>query len=179
MGFMELAQSVVYTEQASSVSSARTIFQWGGTISALFLLLLNRTGRRSHIQTTLLVLYLFTSFPTVLFKILRGQFGRWVAFLAVGANLFFPRTIPASRFILFVITPEWLANGLRDDIVGGFFCLIIGVLLVIAEIRLIITESEASRGSRNWECTFCHCFGYCFGIAFLLFFTILYLWKGI
>ncbi|KAK3223903.1 hypothetical protein Dsin_010928 [Dipteronia sinensis] len=96
MGFMELAQSVVYTEQGSSVSSYRTSFQWGGTISALFLLLLNRTGRRSHIQTTLLVLYLFTSFPTVLFKILRGQFGRWVAFLAVGANLFFPRTIPVT-----------------------------------------------------------------------------------
>ncbi|KAK4840480.1 hypothetical protein QYF36_009821 [Acer negundo] len=147
MGFMELAQSVVYTEQGSSISGARTSFQWAGTISALFLLLLNRTGRKSHTQTTLLVLYLFTAFPTVLFKILRGQFGRWVAFLAVGANLFFPRTIPASRFILFVITPEWLANGLRDDIVGGFFCLIIGVLLGIAEI-------QAPRGSRNWELSF-------------------------
>ncbi|TXG59566.1 hypothetical protein EZV62_014139 [Acer yangbiense] len=36
MGFMELAQSVVYTEQGSSISSARTWFQWGGTISAFF-----------------------------------------------------------------------------------------------------------------------------------------------
>ncbi|KAK0604236.1 hypothetical protein LWI29_013573 [Acer saccharum] len=168
MGFMELAQSVVYTEQGSRISSVRTWFQWGGTISALFLLLLNRTGRRSHTQTTLLVLYLFTSFPTVLYKILRGQFGRWVAFLAVGANLFFPRTIPASRFILFVITPEWLANGLRDDIVGGFFCLIIGVLLGIAEIR-----------SRYSECTSSYCFGYCLGLAFLFLFTILYLGKEI
>ncbi|KAH7566468.1 hypothetical protein JRO89_XS08G0168800 [Xanthoceras sorbifolium] len=95
VGFMELAQSVLYTELgSSSLSSARTSFQWGATISALFLLLLNRTGRRSHRQTNLLVLYLFTSFPTVLFKILRGQFGCWVAFLVVGANLFFPQTIP-------------------------------------------------------------------------------------
>ncbi|KAL5752776.1 hypothetical protein ACOSP7_022973 [Xanthoceras sorbifolium] len=171
VGFMELAQSVLYTELgSSSLSSARTSFQWGATISALFLLLLNRTGRRSHRQTNLLVLYLFTSFPTVLFKILRGQFGCWVAFLVVGANLFFPQTIPVSRFILFVITPEWLAEALRDDIVGGYFCLIIGVLLVVTEIREI-------GGFRNCECTL-HCFGYCVVIAFLFFFTILYLCKG-
>ncbi|KAK1588030.1 hypothetical protein Q3G72_019265 [Acer saccharum] len=74
----------------------------------------------------------------------------------------------ASRFILFVITPEWLANGLRDDIVGGFFCLIIGVLLGIAEIR-----------SRYSECTSSYCFGYCLGLAFLFLFTILYLGKEI
>lgn len=88
-----------------------------------FLLILNHTGRRSPMQTTLLVLYLFTSFPTVLFKILRcftrfsvmscliwiycsvkftkitdilfrGQFGYWIAFLAVAANLFCPQTFP-------------------------------------------------------------------------------------
>ncbi|XP_048445619.1 uncharacterized protein LOC125479769 isoform X3 [Pyrus x bretschneideri] len=64
-----------------------------------------------------------------------GQFGYWVSFLAVAANLFFPQTIPVSRFLLFVVTPVWVANGLRDSIVGCIFCLILGVSLVIAEIR--------------------------------------------
>lgn len=41
------------------------------SLSNRFLLILNRTGRRSSLQTTLLVLYLVTSFPTALFKILR------------------------------------------------------------------------------------------------------------
>ena len=41
------------------------------SFSYRFLLILNRTGRRSPLQTTLLALYLITSFPTVLFKILR------------------------------------------------------------------------------------------------------------
>ncbi|XP_059623741.1 cold-regulated 413 plasma membrane protein 4-like isoform X2 [Cornus florida] len=132
-------------ETQSSGSKGRTAFQWGGTISAIILLILNRTGRRSSIQTTLLVLYLFTSFPAVLFKNLRGQFGCWVAFIAVGANLFFPEIFPVSRFLLFVITPDWLADGLRDSIFGGVFCLIIGVLFVIMEIR-------GMGGCSNCEC---------------------------
>ncbi|XP_057500500.1 cold-regulated 413 plasma membrane protein 1-like isoform X5 [Actinidia eriantha] len=73
----------------SSGSRGRTAFQWGGTISAIFLLLLNRIGRRSSLQSSLLVLYLFTSFPTVMFKILRGQIGCWLAFVAA-AFLVFP-----------------------------------------------------------------------------------------
>ncbi|KAJ4715030.1 Cold-regulated protein [Melia azedarach] len=170
LGLMEeLAQTVSFTELDSS-SKARASFQWVGTIAALFLLLLNRTGQRSHMQTNLLVLYLFTSFPTVLFKILRGDFGRLVAFLATGANLFFPKTFPVARFILFVITPDWLAYGVRDGIAAGIYCLIIGVLLIITKIRGI-------GGFRNCECSL-DSFGYFLGIAFLFFCTILYLCGG-
>ncbi|XP_016695518.1 cold-regulated 413 plasma membrane protein 4 isoform X2 [Gossypium hirsutum] len=50
-------------------TGARSAFQWGGTIFALFLLLMNRIGQRSHMLTNLLVLFLLASFPTVLFKI--------------------------------------------------------------------------------------------------------------
>ncbi|XP_048445608.1 cold-regulated 413 plasma membrane protein 4-like isoform X2 [Pyrus x bretschneideri] len=142
MGFAGLAAAAANVgfgeaeyEFGSSASRARAAFQWGGTVFALILLILNRAGRRSAMQSNFLVLYLFTSFPTVLFKILRGQFGYWVSFLAVAANLFFPQTIPVSRFLLFVVTPVWVANGLRDSIVGCIFCLILGVSLVIAEIR--------------------------------------------
>ncbi|XP_008241613.1 PREDICTED: cold-regulated 413 plasma membrane protein 4-like [Prunus mume] len=173
MGFAELvAATVAYEAEAeaeagSSASRARATFQWGGTIFALILLILNRVGRRSAMQSSLLVLFLFTSFPTVLFKILRGQFGRWVSFLAVAANLIFPRTFPVSRFLLFVVPPTLVANGLRDSIVGCIFCLMIGVLLFVTEIRGI-------GGFSNCRCNF-HCFAYCLCIAFLFFFTILYL----
>ncbi|XP_059458681.1 cold-regulated 413 plasma membrane protein 2-like [Corylus avellana] len=154
---------------ASSTSPELSIkvrgsFQWGGTLSALILLFLNRIGRRSSFQTTLLVLYLFTSFPTALFKILRGQFGCWIAFLAVVANLFWPETFPASRFLLFVVAPDWLADELRGSICSGILCLLIGVLLVITKVR----------GLGNGLCD-CHCFCYCLGIALLFYFTIRYL----
>lgn len=149
-------------------SQAPASFQWGGTASALFLLLLNRTaGWPSAMRTNLLVLYLLTSFPTVLFKILRGQFGHWIACLAVAANLFLPQTFPVSRFILFVITPSWFVDGLRGSFVGGIFCLVIAILLVIREIQGI-------GRLRNCE-TRLFGIGYCLGIFFLFLFTILYL----
>ncbi|XP_031270736.1 cold-regulated 413 plasma membrane protein 4-like isoform X3 [Pistacia vera] len=159
VGLKKMTENVAFADLGFRSSSGRTSFQWGGTVFALFLLLLNRTGRRSHLQTNLLVLYLFTSFPTVLFKILRGQVGCWVAFLAVGANLFYPQTCP-----------DWLADELRDGIAAGIFCLIMGVLLVIIEIR-------ETRGFRDFECSF-YCFGYIIGIFFLFFFTISYLCLG-
>ncbi|XP_022739637.1 cold-regulated 413 plasma membrane protein 4-like isoform X2 [Durio zibethinus] len=154
LGLAEMEMEVDSSFANSDVGStqARSAFQWGGTIFALFLLLMNRTGRRSHMQTNLLVLYLFASFPTVLFKILRGQFGCWVAFLAVASNLFFPQTFP---------------DRLRDDIVPGILCLIIAILVILTEIRGI-------GGLENCQCK-CHCFGYWFGVACLFFFTILYL----
>ncbi|KAK8674040.1 hypothetical protein V6N13_112342 [Hibiscus sabdariffa] len=119
---MDVGSSFAKSDLGSS--QARSAFQWGGTIFALFLLLMNRTGRRSHMQTNLLVLYLFSSFPTVLFKFLRGPFGCWIAFLAIASNLFYPKIFPVSRFILFVVTPDWLADRFRDDIVPGISCLL-------------------------------------------------------
>ncbi|KAL2528475.1 Cold-regulated plasma membrane protein 4-like [Forsythia ovata] len=136
---------------SSTVQEHRTAFQWGGTVAAIILLIFNRTGRRSSKHTSLLVIYLFICFPTVLFKILRGQFGRWVAFLAVAANLFFPQDFPASRFLLFVIMPDWLAVELRDSAaVGGILCLIIGVTLVLMEIGQIgLSDWRSSTSGRD------------------------------
>ncbi|KAL2528416.1 Cold-regulated plasma membrane protein 4-like [Forsythia ovata] len=136
---------------SSTVQERLTAFQWCGTIAAIILLIFNRTGRRSSKHTSLLVIYLFICFPTVLFKILRGQFGRWVAFLAVAANLFFPQDFPASRFLLFVIMPDWLAVELRDSAaVGGILCLIIGVTLVLMEIGQIgLSDWRSSTSGRD------------------------------
>ncbi|XP_061949329.1 cold-regulated 413 plasma membrane protein 4-like isoform X2 [Populus nigra] len=148
--------SLAVAEAIESRSSrARASFQWGGTIFAIFLLILNRVGRKSSVQTTLLVFYLLTSFPTVLFKVLRGQFGYWIAFLAIAANLFFPEAFP---------------DGLRNSIAGAIFCLLIGISSVIMEIREIA-------GNRIRECSFL-CWGYCLAISFVFFFTINYLCLG-
>ncbi|GKU94609.1 hypothetical protein SLEP1_g8073 [Rubroshorea leprosula] len=152
LGVQEMDAGVVGVELTRSWAS----LQWGGTISALLLLLLNRIGPRSHIQTNLLVIYLFISFPTALFKILRGQFGRWVALLAVALHLFLPKTFP-----------DWVADGVRDNIVGDILCLIIGVLLCIAKICEI-------GGLWNFECSF-NCSAYFLVISLLFLFTILYL----
>ncbi|KAK8703007.1 hypothetical protein V6N13_021340 [Hibiscus sabdariffa] len=152
---MKLNSSFADSDLGSS-SKARTAFQWGGTISALFLLLMNRTGRRSHMLTNLLVLFLFASFPTELFKLIRGQFGCWVGFLAVASNLFFPETFQVPRFILLVITPDWLAHRLRYDNVPGILCLIIAILITLTEIR-------GAGGLENCQCT-----GYCLSYCFLV-----------
>uniref|UniRef100_A0A2P2JY26 Cold-regulated 413 plasma membrane protein 4-like n=1 Tax=Rhizophora mucronata TaxID=61149 RepID=A0A2P2JY26_RHIMU len=176
MGVREMAESLVYNASsasaASGLRSSRSLasFEWGGTISALFLLIRNQVGTKIHAQTTLLMLYLLISCPTLFFKILRGQFGYWIAFLAAAANLFYPQKFPVPRFILFVITPDWLADGLRDTIIGGVFGLLIGILVVITEIQGI-------GGFRNCECNL-RCFCYCLGTAFLFFFTILHLCLG-
>ncbi|XP_050205905.1 cold-regulated 413 plasma membrane protein 4-like [Mercurialis annua] len=153
--FIELLRSNKATES----------FQWGGTISSIFLLILNWTGRRSALPTTLLTLYLFTSFPTVFFEILRGQFGYWIAFLAVAANLFFPETFPVSRFILFVVIPEWLANGLRNSIAGVILCLILLVSLGMVEL-------QETGQLRSRDCNM-RCFFYGLGLACLFLFTVL------
>ncbi|KAJ8770766.1 hypothetical protein K2173_021413 [Erythroxylum novogranatense] len=176
---VEVVASLVYNATEATIGfpeskSVRSLasFEWGGTISSLFLLILNQTGRKSSMQTTLLALYLFISFPSVFFMILRGELGYWVAFLLTAANLFFPENFPVSRFTLFVVTPNWLADGLRTSIVGGVMCLIIGILTVITEM--------VGEGFRTRSCV-CNlrCFGYCIGTAFLLFFTMLYLCLGL
>ncbi|KAK4262217.1 hypothetical protein QN277_027800 [Acacia crassicarpa] len=173
-GFGDAFASLAYASEASispsiasKSSSARAAFQWGGTIFDLFLLILNKFGQDSRTQSTLLVLYLFISLPEVLFKILREQFGCWVAFLAIVASMFLPHAVPVpvSRFLLFVI-----AHGLRTSMVGGVFCLVIGISIVMVEIR-------GNGGFRNCSCNF-RCFAYYLCIAFLFFFTILYLCLG-
>ncbi|KAE8699978.1 putative calcium-binding protein CML41-like [Hibiscus syriacus] len=164
---MEMKLNSSFAESDIGSTQARAAFQWGGTIFAIILLLMNQTGRRSHLLTNLLVLYLLASFPTVLFKLVRGQFGCWIAFLAVASNLFFPEIFPVPLFILFVITLDWLADMLRDDNVPAILCLVIAILITQTEIC-------RARGLENCQCS-CYCLSYWFSIACLFFFTILYL----
>ncbi|CAO2815119.1 unnamed protein product [Amaranthus hypochondriacus] len=71
-----------------------TFLQWVASFSAIYLLVLDRTNWKTNILTGLLVPYIFFSLPGVLFHLLRGQVGMWIAFVAVILRLFFPQRFP-------------------------------------------------------------------------------------
>ncbi|ERN17647.1 hypothetical protein AMTRI_Chr13g125180 [Amborella trichopoda] len=124
------------------------ILKWFATFAAIYLLILDRTNWRTNMLTALLVPYIFFSLPSVLFSFLRGEFGKWVAFIAIVLRLFFPRhfpdwlEMPGSLLLLLVAAPSFFAHTLRDSVVGVVVCLIIAAYLLQEHIR-------ASGGFRN------------------------------
>ncbi|KAI3760892.1 hypothetical protein L1987_51294 [Smallanthus sonchifolius] len=125
-----------------------SFLSWVASFSAIYLLILDRTNWRSNMLTSLLVPYIFFSLPPSLFYFLRGQFGMWVAFIAVVLRLFFPRhfpdwlEIPGSLILLLVVAPKLFAPVFRDSLVSIVICLLIGCYLLQEHIR-------ASGGFRN------------------------------
>lgn len=85
-------------------------------------------------------------------------------------NVIFLLAASLSRFILFVVMPEWLANELRQSIAGGVFCMLICILLLVLEIH-------ANGGCSSCLCNL-QCCAYWLSMALLFFFTILYLCLG-
>ncbi|BBH07858.1 cold-regulated 413-plasma membrane 2 [Prunus dulcis] len=79
---------------------------------------------------------------------LRGEVGKWIAFIAVVLRLFFPRhfpdwlQMPGSLILLLVVAPNFFAHTLKDGWVGVLICLLIGCYLLQEHIR-------ASGGFRN------------------------------
>ncbi|MFS7947768.1 putative cold-regulated 413 protein [Helianthus anomalus] len=125
-----------------------SFLSWVASFSAIYLLILDRTNWRTNMLTSLLVPYIFFSLPPSLFHFLRGQFGMWVAFIAVVLRLFFPRhfpdwlEIPGSLILLLVVAPKLFAHASRESWVGVVICLMIGCYLLQEHIR-------ASGGFRN------------------------------
>ncbi|XP_021719015.1 cold-regulated 413 plasma membrane protein 4-like [Chenopodium quinoa] len=119
---LETFYTVIAGDFASENGNAaiRSAFCWAASFSALFLLVLNLLGRRSRLQASFLALFLTASLPEAVFQILRGQFGCWVAIFAIAANYCFPDVFPVSvsRFLFFVVMPNWLAYELRESIAG-------------------------------------------------------------
>uniref|UniRef100_A0A803KVZ8 LysM domain-containing protein n=1 Tax=Chenopodium quinoa TaxID=63459 RepID=A0A803KVZ8_CHEQI len=117
---LETFYTVIAGDFASENGNAaiRSAFCWAASFSALFLLVLNLLGRRSRLQASFLALFLTASLPEAVFQILRGQFGCWVAIFAIAANYCFPDVFPVSvsRFLFFVVMPNWLAYELRESI---------------------------------------------------------------
>ncbi|KAM4088973.1 hypothetical protein ACJW30_07G112200 [Castanea mollissima] len=113
-----------------------------------YLLILDRTNWKTNILTSLLIPYIFLSLPSLLFNILRGEIGRWIAFIAVVLRLFFPKhfpewlELPGAFILLTVVAPSLLADTVRDSWVGVLICLAIACYLLQEHIR-------ASGGFRN------------------------------
>ncbi|XP_008809476.2 cold-regulated 413 plasma membrane protein 2-like [Phoenix dactylifera] len=132
----------------SGLGFGTTFFQFLASFSAIYLLVLDRTNWRTNMLTALLVPYIFLSLPYVLFSLLRGEVGKWIAFIAVVLRLFFPRhfpdwlEMPASLILLLVVSPSFFAHTIRDGLVGVVICLVIGCYLLQEHIR-------ASGGFRN------------------------------
>ncbi|KAM6564493.1 hypothetical protein CsatB_024491 [Cannabis sativa] len=147
-----------------------SFLKWVASFAAIYLLILDRTNWKTNMLTSLLIPYIFFSFPSVLFHFLSGEFGKWVAFITVVLRLFFPRhfpdwlELPGSLILLLVVAPNFFSHTLRDSWVGVLICLIIGCYLLQQHIR-------ASGGFRN-SFTQTHGISNTMGIILLLVFPI-------
>ncbi|XP_006365487.1 cold-regulated 413 plasma membrane protein 2-like [Solanum tuberosum] len=125
-----------------------SFLKWIASFAAIYLLILDRTNWRSNMLTTLLIPYIFLSFPSLLFGLFRGDFGKWLSLIAVITRLFFPKHFPdwleapAALVLLMVVSPSFLADTIRGIWIGTFICLAIGCYLLQEHIR-------ASGGFRN------------------------------
>ncbi|KAL3382906.1 hypothetical protein AABB24_002419 [Solanum stoloniferum] len=125
-----------------------SFLKWIASFAAIYLLILDRTNWRSNMLTTLLIPYIFLSFPSLLFGLFRGDFGKWLSLIAVITRLFFPKHFPdwleapAALVLLMVVSPSFFADTIRDMWIGTFICLVIGCYLLQEHIR-------ASGGFRN------------------------------
>jgi len=120
-----------------------SFLKWVASFAAIYLLILDRTNWKTNILTSLLIPYIFFSLPSVLFNFLRGEVGKWIAFIAVVLRLFFPRhfpdwlEMPGSLILLLVVAPSFFADTLKDsNWVGVIVCLIIGCFLLQEHIRV-------------------------------------------
>ncbi|KAG8368294.1 hypothetical protein BUALT_Bualt15G0030500 [Buddleja alternifolia] len=125
-----------------------SFLKWVASFAAIYLLVLDKTGWKTNILTSLLIPYIFLSLPSWLFNLLRGEVGSWIAFVTVVLRLFFPRhfpdwlELPGSLILLLVVAPSLFANTIRGGLVGTLICLVIGCYLLQEHIR-------ASGGFRN------------------------------
>ncbi|RVW57187.1 Cold-regulated 413 plasma membrane protein 2 [Vitis vinifera] len=158
-----------HASKLGSLGFGTSFLKWVASFSAIYLLILDRTNWRTNMLTSLLVPYIFFSLPPVLFNLLRGEVGKWIAFIAIVLRLFFPRhfpgifsmhgsmstdyvnfltgdadwlEMPGSLILLLVVAPNFFAHTLRGSLIGTVICLLIGCYLLQEHIR-------ASGGFRN------------------------------
>jgi hypothetical protein len=125
-----------------------SFLKWLAFVAAVYLLILDRTNWKTNMLTGLLVPYIFFTLPHVLFSLIRGEIGKWIALIVVVLRLFFPRhfrdwlELPGAIILLTVVAPGVFADTFRGDVVGILICLAIGCYLLQEHIR-------ASGGFRN------------------------------
>ncbi|OVA05189.1 Cold acclimation WCOR413 [Macleaya cordata] len=114
---------------------------FGTSFLQCYLLILDRTNWKTDILTSLLVPYIFFSFPSILFNLLRGEVGKWIAIIAVVLRLFFPSRfpdwleLPGALILLLVVSPSFFADTVRNGWAGVAICLGIGCYLLQEHIR--------------------------------------------
>ncbi|CAL4944580.1 unnamed protein product [Urochloa decumbens] len=132
----------------SGLGFGTSFLKWLAFLAAVYLLILDRTNWKTNMMTGLLVPYIFFTLPHVLFSLMRGEVGKWIAVIAVILRLFFPRhfpdwlKLPGAIILLTVVAPSLFADHFRGDLVGIFICLVIGCYLLSEHIK-------ASGGFRN------------------------------
>ncbi|KAJ6716702.1 COLD-REGULATED 413 PLASMA MEMBRANE PROTEIN 1-RELATED [Salix koriyanagi] len=125
-----------------------TFLEWIAAFAAIYLLILDRTNWKTNILTGLLIPYIFFTLPSILFNLLRGDVGKWIAFVGVILRLFFPKRfpdwleMPGALILLIVVAPSLFASTVRNDWIGVAICLAIACYLLQEHIR-------ASGGFRN------------------------------
>ncbi|KAG6761474.1 hypothetical protein POTOM_034696 [Populus tomentosa] len=125
-----------------------TFLEWIAAFAAIYLLILDRTNWKTNILTGLLIPYIFFTLPSILFTLLRGDVGKWIAFVAVILRLFFPKRfpdwleMPGALILLIVVAPSLFASTIRNNWIGVVICLAIACYLLQEHIR-------ASGGFRN------------------------------
>ncbi|KAK1299725.1 hypothetical protein QJS10_CPB13g00140 [Acorus calamus] len=147
-----------------------SFLKWLACIAAIYLLILDRTNWKTNMLTSLLVPYIFLSLPSILFSLLRGEVGKWIAFIAIVLRLFFPRhfpdwlEMPGSLILLLVAAPSLFAHTVKDSWIGVLICLVIGCYLLQEHIR-------ASGGFRN-AFTKTHGYSNTIGIVLILVYPV-------
>ncbi|KAK3149220.1 hypothetical protein QOZ80_3AG0214510 [Eleusine coracana subsp. coracana] len=125
-----------------------SFLKWLAFLAAVYLLILDRTNWKTNMLTGLLVPYIFFTLPHVLFALIRGEVGKWIALIVVVLRLFFPHRfpdwleLPGAIILLTVVAPGVFADSFRGHVVGVIICLVIGCYLLQEHIR-------ASGGFRN------------------------------
>ncbi|CAI9765538.1 unnamed protein product [Fraxinus pennsylvanica] len=131
-----------------SLGIGTSILKWIASIAAIYLLILDRTNWKTNMLTSLLIPYIFLSLPSLIFNLLRGEIGKWIALIAVVLRLFLPKRfpdwleLPGALILLIVVAPGFFAHTIRNSWIGTLICLIIGCYLLQEHIR-------ASGGFRN------------------------------
>lgn len=132
----------------ASFGFGTSFLEWIASFAAIYLLILDRTNWKTNILTSLLIPYIFLSLPSLIFSVLRGEVGKWIAFVAVVLRLFFPNRfpdwleLPGALILLIVVAPSFFSSTIRNSWVGLAICLAIACYLLQEHIR-------ASGGFRN------------------------------
>ncbi|KAK3149221.1 hypothetical protein QOZ80_3AG0214520 [Eleusine coracana subsp. coracana] len=120
---------------------ASSVFKWLAFIAAVYLLVLDRTHWRTNMLTTLLVPYIFFSLPDLLFYVLRGEVGKWIALISVVARLFYPQHFPdwfeapGTIILLVAAAPSYFAAENSRPECAVLVCLLIGSKLLREHIK--------------------------------------------